>query len=268
MLHLDSKWNWRRCVTLRITGGSDFLHRLVLWKLENTAFRKVDLFPSSSEGETPPLLGLMERANLNHWTILVRVRIRVKVKVTLRLAVFPQLVRPGVKPLETHDQIFLQLNPCEHSPYVTSSLTRRWVCLLWICLAFVKCTYRTYSLLLKILTFALYASPLSVEALQSRSCYLTDLMLQRQFSHLNGRKLDHGQVWTSYIFNVWLRLVLYSEQPTSDLNTWGQAMSRRESRKICNKNCDKARAFVELGYRGRNLCYKPSQQTKSMNINE
>jgi hypothetical protein len=29
-----------------------------------------------------------------------------------------------------------QLNPCNNSPYVTSSLTRRWVCLIWICLAF------------------------------------------------------------------------------------------------------------------------------------
>jgi hypothetical protein len=31
---------------------------------------------------------------------------------------------------------FFQLNPYGHSPYVTTSLTRGWVCLLWICLAF------------------------------------------------------------------------------------------------------------------------------------
>jgi hypothetical protein len=33
-------------------------------------FRKLDLFPSSSEGrgKTPTQLGLLERANLNHWT--------------------------------------------------------------------------------------------------------------------------------------------------------------------------------------------------------
>jgi hypothetical protein len=31
---------------------------------------------------------------------------------------------------------FFQLNPCSHSPYVTSSLTRGWVCLLWVCLTF------------------------------------------------------------------------------------------------------------------------------------
>jgi hypothetical protein len=35
---------------------------------------------------------------------------------------------------------------------------------------FVKCTYRIYSMLLKTLPFALYTSPLSVQAFQSRSC--------------------------------------------------------------------------------------------------
>jgi hypothetical protein len=33
-------------------------------------------------------------------------KVKVKVKVTLRLAVYRQSVRLGVKPLETHDQIF------------------------------------------------------------------------------------------------------------------------------------------------------------------
>jgi hypothetical protein len=31
---------------------------------------------------------------------------------------------------DNHSFIFLQLNPCCHSPYATSSLTRGWVCLL------------------------------------------------------------------------------------------------------------------------------------------
>jgi hypothetical protein len=66
-----------------------------------------------------------------------------------------------------HDRrFFWQLNPWSHSSYVTSSLTRRWVCLLCICFAFVKCTYRTYRMLLKI-SFALHRSPLSAQALQS-----------------------------------------------------------------------------------------------------
>jgi hypothetical protein len=58
-------------------------------------------------------------------------------EVTLRLMVYRQSVCLGVEPLETRDQnFFSQLNPCDISPYVTSSLTRRWVCLLLICLAF------------------------------------------------------------------------------------------------------------------------------------
>jgi hypothetical protein len=56
-------------------------------------------------------------------------------------------VHLGANPLEAHDQsFFLRLNPCGHSPYVTSSLTRGWVCLLWIGFAFVKYTYRTYNI--------------------------------------------------------------------------------------------------------------------------
>jgi hypothetical protein len=35
---------------------------------------------------------------------------------------------------------------------------------------FVKCIFRTYNMLLKIFPFALHTSPLSVQALQSRSC--------------------------------------------------------------------------------------------------
>jgi hypothetical protein len=34
-----------------------------------------------------------------------------------------------------------QLNPSAFSPYITSCLTRGWVCILWICLAFIKCIY-------------------------------------------------------------------------------------------------------------------------------
>jgi hypothetical protein len=49
-------------------------------------------------------------------------QIKVKVKVTLRLAVYRQSIHLGVKPVETHDQIFFQLNSCGNSPYVASSL--------------------------------------------------------------------------------------------------------------------------------------------------
>jgi hypothetical protein len=57
-----------------------------------------------------------------------------------------------------------------HSPYVTSSLTRGWIWLLWLGLAFVNCTYRIYSILLKILPFALYTSTLSVQVFETRLC--------------------------------------------------------------------------------------------------
>jgi hypothetical protein len=59
-----------------------------------------------------------------------------RVRVTLGLAVYRQSVLLGDKPLETHDQyFFFQPNACGHSPYVTSSLTRGWVCLLQFVLA-------------------------------------------------------------------------------------------------------------------------------------
>jgi hypothetical protein len=47
-----------------------------------------------------------------------------------------QSVCLGDKPLKTHNQqFFFQLNTCSHSPYVTTSLTRGWVCHLQLLLA-------------------------------------------------------------------------------------------------------------------------------------
>jgi hypothetical protein len=65
-------------------------------------------------------------------------------------------------------EIFFATEPLQASSYVTSSLTRGLVCLLWISFDFVKCTYRTYSMLLEIRPFALCTSPLLVQDLQSR----------------------------------------------------------------------------------------------------
>jgi hypothetical protein len=39
-------------------------------------------------------------------------------------------------PWDPRPEIIFQLNSCGNSPYVATSLRRRWVCLLWICLAF------------------------------------------------------------------------------------------------------------------------------------
>jgi hypothetical protein len=66
---VDSEGFWRWCITLRFTGFLDFFHRPVFWKLENTTFRKLDLFPSSGVGgKTPTQLGPLDRDSLNHWT--------------------------------------------------------------------------------------------------------------------------------------------------------------------------------------------------------
>jgi hypothetical protein len=46
---------------LRITGGSDFANRPVFYKIENTKFRKPDLFPSSGEGGDACSVGFFRR---------------------------------------------------------------------------------------------------------------------------------------------------------------------------------------------------------------
>jgi hypothetical protein len=42
-------------------------------KIENTKFRKLNLFPSSDEGQTPTLFSPSETASLNHWTTHVTI---------------------------------------------------------------------------------------------------------------------------------------------------------------------------------------------------
>jgi hypothetical protein len=61
------EYHW--CITLGINGVLDFMHRLVFYRtLENTTFRKLDVFPCSGEGWGEPTpLGPLERANLSHW---------------------------------------------------------------------------------------------------------------------------------------------------------------------------------------------------------
>jgi hypothetical protein len=65
----DSNTNINNVYPLRIIVFLNSAHRLEFYMLENTPFRKLDLFLPSGEGrETPTLLGPLERANLNHWT--------------------------------------------------------------------------------------------------------------------------------------------------------------------------------------------------------
>jgi hypothetical protein len=95
-------------------------------------------------------------------------------------------------PWDSRPETFFQLNPYSNSSYVTSFLTRRWVCLLWICLAFRKIAhmvcYWKFFLLHYIQVFCQYRH------CKADHAYLTYLMLQGQLSHLNGRKLHHRQV--------------------------------------------------------------------------
>jgi hypothetical protein len=44
----------------------------------------------------------------------------------------------GPSPLRLTNRVFFHLNPYSHTPYVTSSLMRRWVCLIWTCLVFLS----------------------------------------------------------------------------------------------------------------------------------
>jgi hypothetical protein len=107
-------------------------------------------------------------------------------------------------------EIFLtKLNSWGHSVHVMSSLTRESFCLLWmclglwsICIAHMACHWK------------FFLSHYKQVLCQSRLCkayhaYFTYLMLQLQLSQLNFRKLDHCQIQATYIFYIWLRLVLY-----------------------------------------------------------
>jgi hypothetical protein len=90
----------------------------------------------------------------------------------------------------------LQLNPCGHNPYVSSSLTR--TCYWKLFLVHYKqvlCQFRF---------------------LKADHGYFTYHVLQRQLSHLNGRKLDHRQVLfymsgfaLPYTTNMFILIILY-----------------------------------------------------------
>jgi hypothetical protein len=90
--------------------------------------------------------------------------------------------------------VYLQLNPCSHGPYVTSSMPRGRVCLLRICSAFCQ----EYVLHIQHITdnpsfCTIYKSSQSWLC-KADHAHLTYLMLQWQLGHLNGCKLDHRQV--------------------------------------------------------------------------
>jgi hypothetical protein len=90
----------------------------------------------------------------------------------------------------------MELKPYDYSPYVTSSLTRGWFCLVnMLGLSSSERISHIQHAIEQFLPFAIHTQVLS----QYRLCkaaddYLGCLMLQRQLSHMNGRKLDHRQV--------------------------------------------------------------------------
>jgi hypothetical protein len=85
-------------------------------------FRRLDLFPSSGERETPTLSGHLERANLNHWTT------RVQVPVILRPTVSRPVRLGVVSPSGILGQIFITVGHLRSSCFGVPSLTRRRVC--------------------------------------------------------------------------------------------------------------------------------------------
>jgi hypothetical protein len=93
--------------------------------LNKTTEQLFDFTKRRSEKEIPNKMNKEELDVSRYLSICILIRVRVTV--TLRQAVYRQSVRLGAKILETHDQhFFFQLNTCDHSPYITSSLAR-WV---------------------------------------------------------------------------------------------------------------------------------------------
>jgi hypothetical protein len=109
---------------------------------------------------------------------------------------------------------FFQLNLCGNSPYVTSSLTRRWVCLSSSVRIALTARYWQFFLLRYsyIQVLCQYGLCKAVHA------YLTYLMLQRQLSHLNGRNPNHRQVQASYIWTPARTQIGYINQAQQKLS--------------------------------------------------
>jgi hypothetical protein len=82
---------------LKTTGFVDFVIRPEIWILENTTFRKLDLLLSSGEGKkTSTLSGLLEGANLNHWTTHVKVTVLLRPTVTRPVLVSEIYLAPAI----------------------------------------------------------------------------------------------------------------------------------------------------------------------------
>jgi hypothetical protein len=147
---------------------------------------------------------------ISNFTQLASLSLRLigfKVNVTLRLAVYRQSVLLGAKPRETHDQrcvcvcFFLPRNPCRHSPYVTFPLTRRWVCLLRICLAFRQVyVSHTWRVIENSSFCTIYESSVNA-AFATQSCLSYVSYATTEAYSLERSKLDHRK-FEPLIFSV------------------------------------------------------------------
>jgi hypothetical protein len=92
-----------------------------------------------------------------------------------------------------HDQIFFQLSPCGNSPYVTSSLTRRWGLSLMNMLGLSSSVYLAHTACYWKFILLNYTQVLCQHRLcKADHAYVKYLMLQRRSTvYSNGSKLDH-----------------------------------------------------------------------------
>jgi hypothetical protein len=114
-------------------------------------------------------------------------------------------------PLRLTTRDFFQLNPCGHSPYVTSSLTKRWVCPLWICLAICQVyVLHIWHVIKNSFFCTIYKPPVSpgfrkqIMLILCILCYNGSLVSWMVISLTTAN-------FKPLISSVWLRLVLYCE---------------------------------------------------------
>jgi hypothetical protein len=139
---------------------------------------------------------------------------QVKIKVILRLAVYCQSVLLGEKPLETHDQNFYFPTNHLRSQSLCNTLSNEKMGLSLMNMLGHLSTVRIAHIACYWKFILLHYIQILFQYRPGRADhdYFTYLMLQRQLSRLNGRKLDHRQVYILYIFYVLIRLVLYRER--------------------------------------------------------
>jgi hypothetical protein len=123
--------------------------------------------------------------------------VKIKVKITLRLKVYSQSVRFGVKPLETQDQrFFFSTEPLWSWSLCNILSDEKMGLSLMNVLGFSSSVRIAHiAMLLKILPFALHQVLCQYRLCKADHTYLTNLMLQRQSSQLNGRKIDHNLLY-------------------------------------------------------------------------